>query len=323
MGLRFGEILMITLKNYAIVFPGQGSQKPQMLADIAARYSQVKETFDQASKALGYDLWNIVQENPEDKLNQTEFTQPALLTASVALWKILNDRVPLSPNYLAGHSLGEYSALVCGESIDFDTAVKLVNFRGQFMQDAVPVGVGAMAAIIGLEADVVAQLCQEVANSEVLTPANFNAIGQTVVAGHDAAIERLIIVAKEKGAKIAKRIPISVPSHCALMTPAAKKFATKLSEASIHATKIPVIHNVDVKIHSDHHSISLALTTQLDHPVRWVETIQWMAKNGIETVIECGPGKVLAGLIKRINPDLTTLTMDSIDDIENVMEKLS
>lgn len=323
MGLCFGEILIMTLKNYAIVFPGQGSQKPQMLADIASRYSQVKETFDQASHALGYDLWNIVQENPDDRLNQTEFTQPALLTASVALWKILNNRVNLSPTYLAGHSLGEYSALVCGDSLDFETAVKLVNFRGRFMQDAVPVGVGAMAAIIGLDANIVAQLCQDAANSEILTPANFNAIGQTVVAGHDTAIERLIILAKEKGAKIAKRIPISVPSHCALMTPAAQMFASKLNEARIQPSKIPVIHNVDVKIHSEQDKISQALTLQLDHPVRWVEIIQWMAENGIETVIECGPGKILAGLIKRINSDLTTLTIDSIDEIENVVEKLS
>ncbi len=314
---------MTTLKNYAIVFPGQGSQKPQMLADIAKHYPQVNDTFDEASAALGFDLWNIVQENPEDKLNQTEFTQPALLTASVALWKIVNNQVTLAPQYLAGHSLGEYSALVCGESVDFETAVKLVNFRGQFMQDAVPVGVGAMAAIIGLDADEVATLCKQVADHEVLTPANYNAIGQTVVAGHEAAVEKLISIAKEKGAKIAKRIPISVPSHCALMTPAAKKFADKLIEAKINPAKIPVIHNVDVKIHQDRESISKALTTQLDHPVRWVESIQWMAKNGVENIIECGPGKVLAGLIKRISPEITTFTLDSLEDIENVLEKLS
>lgn len=313
----------MTLKNYAIVFPGQGSQKTAMLADIAPQDSLIKKTFDEASAALGYDLWEIVQQNPDDKLNQTEFTQPALLAASVALWKLLNNRVSLQPTYLAGHSLGEYSALVCGQSIDFQTAVKLVNFRGRYMQDAVPVGVGAMAAIIGLDADDVAALCKQVAENEVLTPANFNAIGQTVVAGHDAAVERLIVIAKEKGAKIAKRIPISVPSHCALMTPAAKKFADKLVDANIKPSKIPVIQNVDVDIHQDGISISNALTRQLDHPVRWVEIIQLMAKNGIENIIECGPGKVLAGLIKRINPEITTYTVDTIEDIETVVEKLS
>lgn len=313
----------MTLKNYAIVFPGQGSQTPGMLSNISDEYPQIKETFDEASAALGYDLWDIVQNNPDDKLNQTEFTQPALLTASVALWRVLNNKKALTPTFLAGHSLGEYSALVCAGSFTFEAAVKIVSQRGQFMQEAVPSGVGAMAAIIGLENEKIDTLCHQAANGDVLTPANYNAIGQTVVAGNASAVDRVIELAKESGAKIAKRIPVSVPSHCALMAPAGEKLADKLKDADIKHAKIRVIHNVDVLFHDNPEEISQALTAQLNHPVRWVETIEKLITNGVTDIIECGPGKVLAGLIKRIDKTLNTYTLNTAEDINALLENLS
>lgn len=308
-------------KDLGIVFPGQGSQSVGMLMTLADHYPIIQSTFSEASEHLGYDLSHIIAHGPEEKLNTTEITQPALLAASVALWRIVNAKNTVKPAFLAGHSLGEYSALVCAEAIEFGDALKLVQARGQYMQAAVPTGFGAMAAIIGLDNDRIALLCEEAAEGDVVSPANFNAIGQTVVAGENAAVERLIDLAKAAGAKLAKKIAVSVPSHCELMKPAKNKLITALSDVKISTPKIPVVHNVDVECHSHPDEIRHALAEQLDHPVRWVETIQWLSQNGIKTLWECGPGKVLAGLVKRIDNTIEVLDLSSEVQLVALMEK--
>ncbi len=287
-------------KKTAFLFPGQGSQALGMLSTFAERYSIIRETFMKASHVLRFDLWELCQDGPEAVLNQTENTQPALLTASVALWRLWQEHNGLKPTFMAGHSLGEYSALVCAGSLDFLTAVDLVAKRGRFMQSAVPVGVGAMGAVVGLEREKIQTLCIEAAEGEVLSPANYNSIGQTVVAGNAAAVQRLLDRAKQAGAKLAKLIPVSVPSHCALMEPAAKQLARVLEDITINVPHIPIINNVDVAIEHDPSLIKKALVDQLTSPVRWVEIIQELENRGIKEMIECGPGKVLAGLNKRI-----------------------
>lgn len=289
----------------AVVFPGQGSQSVGMLADVAAEHAIIKETFAQASAVLGYDLWDLAVNGPEDKLNQTEFTQPALMAADVAMWRLWCDREQQRPAVLAGHSLGEFVAFVCAGSLEFADAVSLVAQRGRFMQQAVPAGVGAMAAIIGLDDDAVANVCAEAAAGEVVTPANFNSLGQVVIAGDHAAVERAIALAKPAGAKIAKLIPVSVPSHCPLMQPAAEQLAAALAKIEIKAPQIPVIQNVDATAHADPDEIRDNLVRQLVAPVRWVATIQAMQQQGVTEIIECGPGKVLQGLIKRIDRSLS------------------
>lgn len=282
----------------AWVFPGQGSQSLGMLAQHED-HPEVVACFDEASEVLGYDLWALCQKD-EAKLNQTEYTQPALLTASVAMGR-MHREAHTQPDYLAGHSLGEYTALVCAGALAFDDAVKLVSLRGQFMQAAVEPGVGAMAAVLGLEDTVVKSICTDQANGEVLSPVNFNSIGQVVVAGHTAAVERAMEAAKDAGARKVVLLPVSVPSHCALMQPAAENLAEVLADVEIRTPMIPVIHNVDVEFHDDADSIKQALIAQLSQPVRWVETIQKMAELGVGAVLECGPGKVLSGLNKRID----------------------
>lgn len=295
--------------DLAVIFPGQGSQSVGMLMNLAQKYSIISETFTEASDYLAYDLGKIIAEGPEEKLNSTEITQPALLAASVALWRLLIENQQEKPAFLAGHSLGEYSALVCAESIDFGDALKLVQARGRYMQEAVPVGFGAMAAIIGLENEHINALCREASQGQIVAPANFNAIGQTVVAGENTAVERLIDLAKSKGAKIAKKIPVSVPSHCALMKPAKIKLNAELNQLTIRPPKIKIIHNVDVKTHDHPDEIRTALAEQLDHPVRWVETIQVLTANGISVSWECGPAKVLAGLVKRIDSTMEVIAL--------------
>lgn len=311
--------------QFGMVFPGQGSQSVGMLADIAASFPMVKELFAQASDILGYDLWQLVQENPNDKLNQTEFTQPAVLTVDVALWQCWQSKGAPDPTMVAGHSLGEYSALVCAQALTFADAVDLVAKRGHYMQAAVNVGEGAMAAIIGLENSQVENLCESVAKEgEVLSPANFNSVGQVVIAGHKAAVERLLPAAKENGAKIAKLIPVSVPSHCALMQPAVEQLKEDLERVTFSTPKIKVVHNADVKSYSSASEIKAALVKQLIAPVRWVETIQFIAKQGISVLVECGPGKVLTGLNKRIDRSVVTYPTATPDDLSfamtNVME---
>lgn len=299
----------MTHQNYSMVFPGQGSQSLKMLASLANIYPQVKATYHIASKVLGYDLWQLTQEGPEEKLNQTEYTQPALLTASVAIWECWKTKHQPLPALLAGHSLGEYSALVCSEVIHFEEAVQLVAWRGRFMQEAVPVGTGAMAAIVGLDETEVVSICKKAAHEEILSPANYNSIGQVVIAGHVGAVNRAVELAKQKGAKIAKLIPISVPSHCALMKSAAQRLAEKLADVKFSSPKIPVIANFDVRAHASAESIRHALIEQLTHPVRWVETIQFIWNQGVKCLLECGPGKVLTGLNKRIIPEIVTHPM--------------
>lgn len=310
----------MTINKYGIVFPGQGSQHVGMLAEIASQYDEVKKTFDEAATVLGYDLWELVQQGPAEKLDLTTYTQPALLAASYAVWRIIQSQHKIHPVILAGHSLGEYTALVCAEALSFSDALTLVAARGRFMQEAVSPGMGAMAAIVGLEEAIVSDLCQQAKESheEVLSPANFNSIGQIVIAGHKEAVIRAITLAKEKGAKLAVILPVSVPSHCQLMKPAAKQLAALLETVTLHTPRIPVINNVDVKEYTDAQSIHDGLVRQLSMPVRWVEIVQAFTQIGVTHIIECGPGKVLTGLNKRINKNLQLMTTSDLANLETL-----
>lgn len=308
-------------KPLAIVFPGQGSQSVGMLAEIANQFSEVKHTFAEASEVLGYDLWALTQEGPASELDQTTHTQPALLAASYAIWQILTSHLSIKPTMLAGHSLGEYTALVCANSLDFKEGIKLVAARGHYMQEAVPEGLGAMAAVIGLDEVDVAAICKAAANNgEVLSPANFNSIGQVVIAGHKEAVMRALSLAKEKGAKLTVLIPVSVPSHCDLMRPAADRLSTLLNDIKFKQPNIAVISNVDVKPYQDEQSIRDGLLRQLYNPVRWVETIQYFSASGINTIVECGPGKVLTGLNKRIDKHLQLMTTSDVASLQALAE---
>tara|TARA_Y100001963_G_scaffold101540_1_gene139677 strand:+ start:840 stop:1775 length:936 start_codon:yes stop_codon:yes gene_type:complete len=304
----------------AIVFPGQGSQSVGMLADLYAEFDIVKQTFTEASDALGYDLWALVANGPEADLNETQRTQPALLTASVAVWRLWQQQGGVQPAYFAGHSLGEYSALVCAGVLSLSDTVKLVEKRGNYMQQAVPAGVGAMSAIIGLDDAAIAAACEQAAQGEVVSPVNYNSPGQVVIAGHKAAVERAGELCKAAGAKRALPLPVSVPSHCALMQPAAEKLAIDLAALNFNHAVIPVVNNVDVVITNDAAAIKDALVRQLYSPVRWTETIEWLAAQGVTDVLELGAGKVLSGLIKRINKELTT---GSVGDVASLQAALS
>ncbi len=311
------------MKKIGFVFPGQGSQSVGMLADIAKEYSEVKATFDEASDVLGYDLWCMVQEGPADLLDRTVHTQPALLAASYAVWRMLKNRFPIQPALLAGHSLGEYTALVCAESLSFRDGITLVAARGEYMQEAVPLGEGALAAIIGLDDNVVRVLCeQSVLKDEVLAPANYNSMGQVVIAGTKAAVERAIVLAKEKGARLAKCLPVSVPSHCELMKPASQKLEALLKSLSIKQPIIPVINNVDVQLYQTTEAIRDGLVRQLYHPVRWVEIINQFHVMDIHTIVECGPGKVLSGLIKRIIPEMDLAQTTDLNSLQTLTNNL-
>lgn len=293
--------------SLAFVFPGQGSQSVGMLGLLADSYPEVKATFAEASAALGYDLWTIAANGPEDRLNQTEITQPAMLSAGVAVWRAWQKDGGPQPVIMAGHSLGEYTALACAGAIEFKDAVMLVADRGRFMQEAVPAGQGGMAAILGLEDDQVRALCEQAAQGDVLSPVNFNSPGQVVIAGTAAAVARAVEQAKGAGAKLAKLLPVSVPSHCALMHPAAERMRARLQQVKIGVPRVPVLHNVHVKGETDPDAIREALVRQIESPVRWVDTIRKMAADGVDKLIECGPGKVLAGLNKRIVKEAQTL----------------
>ncbi len=292
-------------KQLALVFPGQGSQSVGMLQELAAAHPIVRDTFAEASEALGYDLWALVQGGPADDLNRTDRTQPAMLTAGVAVWRVWLELGGDRPGVLAGHSLGEYTALVCGGALDFAPAVKLVAERGRFMQEAVPAGQGAMAAVLGLDDDTVRAACARAAGDEVVEAVNLNAPGQVVIAGSKAAVERAIEELKAAGAKRAVPLPVSVPSHCALMRPAAERLADYMAGIDFRLPEIPVLHNVDVQPAEDVAGLRDRLVRQLYSPVRWVETVQAMAAQGVGRIIECGPGKVLMGLNKRIAKDVT------------------
>lgn len=303
-------------QKLALVFPGQGSQTVGMLADLYAEFPLVRDTFAEASAALGYDLWALVANGPEANLNETHRTQPALLTASVAVWRLWQQQGGATPAYLAGHSLGEYSALVCAGVLTLSDAVKLVEKRGQYMQSAVPAGTGAMSAIIGLDDALIAKACEEAAQGEVVSPVNYNSPGQVVIAGHKAAVERANELCKAAGAKRALPLPVSVPSHCALMRPAAEQLAKDLQTLSFHTPVISVVNNVDVAIAGDAAAIQDALIRQLFSPVRWTETIEYLAAQGVTEVIELGAGKVLSGLIKRINKELVTTSVNDVASLQ-------
>jgi [acyl-carrier-protein] S-malonyltransferase len=292
----------------AFVFPGQGSQSVGMMQGFAVR-PEVRLTFSEASDALGQDLWTLVNEGPSDALNQTVNTQPAMLAADIATWRVWQAMGGPQPELLAGHSLGEYAALVAAGALSFPDAVKLVRFRAEAMQAAVPEGSGAMAAILGLDDDVVRVVCLEAAAGDVVEAVNLNSPGQVVIAGSRTAVERAMALAKEKGAKRALPLPVSVPSHSSLMLPAAEKLLTHLHDVAIVAPTIRVLHNTDVEMHTSPEAIRVALARQLHTPVRWVETVQALKGAGVERVIECGPGKVLAGLAKRIDDSLPAVAL--------------
>lgn len=304
------------MSKFAIVFPGQGSQAIGMLAELAQQYDVVNQTFAEASDALGYDLWALVQNGPVEDLNQTFRTQPALLAASVAIWRVWQELGLEQPAVLAGHSLGEYSALVCAGVIDFKQAISLVELRGKAMQDAVPAGTGAMYAIIGLDDEAIAKACEDAAQGEVVSPVNFNSPGQVVIAGQKDAVERAGALCKEAGAKRALPLPVSVPSHCALMKPAAERLAAALAEIEFNSPQIPVINNVDVVAETDPAKIKDALVRQLYSPVRWTEGVEKMSEQGVEKLLEMGPGKVLTGLTKRIVKTLDAAAVNDIASLE-------
>ncbi|NOT84074.1 MAG: ACP S-malonyltransferase [Methylococcaceae bacterium] len=308
--------------NLAFVFPGQGSQSVGMLSELAASYGEVKQTFERASDALCYDLWALVKSGPIEQLNQTQNTQPVMLAAGFAVWQVWCKQASIRPAWMAGHSLGEYTALVCSGALLFEDAIKLVAERGRLMQIAVPEGIGAMAAILGLEDQQVVNVCAEAAEQEVVAAVNFNAPGQVVIAGHVAAVDRAIALAKAAGAKKAIALPVSVPSHCQLMAGAANQLAEKLLAVPINTPEIPVIHNVDICSHSVPAVIRTALKEQLYKPVRWADSIQFMSDQGVEVFVECGPGKVLLGLNKRIVKTAEHLSIYDPATLNQILEQL-
>lgn len=312
------------MKKFAMVFPGQGSQAVGMLAELAEQFPVVIDTFSQASEVLGYDLWALVQQGPAEELNKTWQTQPALLTASVAIFRVWQQRYPeLQPEVMAGHSLGEYSALVCAGVLDFQDAVKLVELRGKLMQQAVPEGTGAMYAIIGLDNEAIINACKTAEQGEVVSAVNFNSPGQVVIAGAKAAVERAAALCKEAGAKRALPLAVSVPSHCALMKPAADQLAVALENLSLNQPNVAVINNVDVATESESQSIRTALVRQLYSPVRWTETVEKMAENGVEILLEIGPNKVLTGLTSRIVKELAAQAVNDVKSLEAVADSLN
>lgn len=312
--------------TFAFVFPGQGSQSVGMLAQLAGAEPLVQETFAEASDVLGYDLWKLCQGGPEEDLGKTERTQPAMLAAGVATWRVWRKHGGGLPAAMSGHSLGEYSALVCSGALDFRTAVGLVQFRGQAMQAAVPAGQGAMAAILGLDDADVEAACREAAqgqpSGETVQPANFNSPGQVVIAGTAAAVDRAIEAAKAKGAKRAIKLPVSVPSHSALMQPAAERFGAKLQQVKFVTPEVRDIYTVDVRKHGDDASIRKALVEQLVKPVRWTETIRAMLADGARVIVECGPGRVLSGLNRRIerNKDIAMLAIEDAESLQQALQ---
>lgn len=301
----------MTIKaELAFVFPGQGSQKQGMLLELAEQYPVIQETFAEASDVLGYDLWALSQDGPQEKLNMTECTQPLLLTASVAIWRVWQQAGGAVPALMAGHSLGEWSALVCAQVVDFKDAVKLVQLRGKYMQEAVPAGVGSMAAIIGLADDIIVDACSEAQQGEEVSAVNFNSPGQVVIAGHVGAIDRAMTLCKEKGAKKAIPLAVSAPFHSLLLKPAADRLADEMVNVEFAAPIIPVVHNVNAKPEVDPLKIKQLMIEQIYHPVLWVDCVQVLVASGVTNAVECGPGKVLSGLIKRIDRSVSSVNID-------------
>ncbi|MCF1182970.1 ACP S-malonyltransferase [Marichromatium gracile] len=307
-------------QQLAVFFPGQGSQALGMLDALAATYPSVRQTFEEASDALGQDLWQLVSSGPEDALNRTENTQPAMLAAGIAVWRVWRQAGGAPATVMAGHSLGEYSALVAAEALGFADGVRLAAERGRLMQAAVPPGEGSMAALLGLDDDTVIALCAEQASGEVLEAVNFNSPGQVVIAGASAAVARAVEAAKAAGAKRAVQLPVSVPSHCALMRPAAEQLAERLAELDLSLPQVPVLHNVNVAPAADVAELRDLLVQQLYRPVRWVETVRKVAGDGVPAAIESGPGKVLAGLCKRIDRNMTTLPVFDPKTLDAALE---
>jgi [acyl-carrier-protein] S-malonyltransferase len=311
------------MQNFGFVFPGQGSQKLGMLASLSERSPIIKATFAEASEVLQQDLWEIAQLDSQNTLDQTHITQPVLLSASVAIWRLWNSLSEQQPSILAGHSLGEYSALVCADSISFVDAIKIVHLRGQFMQAAVPAGEGKMAAIVGLENLQIDEICDDAEEAGIVSAANFNSPGQTVIAGEAAAVDRAIELCKEAGAKRALPLNVSVPSHCELMRPAALQLEQELDAVEMQNPKIPVVQNVNADVTEEPEQIKKNLVKQLYAPVLWVECVQLIHRTGVNKVVECGPGKVLSGLIRRIESDIQCFGSDDTASLDSAIAEMS
>ena len=307
----------------AFVFPGQGSQQVGMLLSLADSYPIVRETFAHASDALDIDLWSMIQRGPQDLLNLTENAQPALLAASYAIWRVINGSVEVRPAYMTGHSLGEWSALVCAGALTFEDGLKLVRLRGQYMQEAVPVGQGTMAAIIGLDDGLINDCCQQVTDKGIVAPVNYNAPGQVVIAGQVAAVESAIELCRTAGAKRAVLLSVTAPFHTTLMKPAAERLAVDLSKIEFQTPLIPVIQNVHARAERDPDTIKSLLVQQIYSPVKWVDCVLALHSNGIALAAECGPGKVLGGLIKRIERRIEAFPTDSPASLEDLFGKLN
>ncbi|MBN3561265.1 ACP S-malonyltransferase [Aliamphritea spongicola] len=306
-------------QSLAFAFPGQGSQHLSMLAELAESHPVIQATFAEASEVLGYDLWALTQEGPEADLNQTDRTQPALLTAGVALWRLWQEQGGETPAVMAGHSLGEYTALVCAGAIDFKDAVNLVKLRGEFMQQAVPAGTGAMAAVLGLADDAIEAACAASAGDEVVSAVNYNCPGQVVIAGNKDAVERASAACKEAGAKRVVPLPVSVPSHCALMRPAAEQMEKALADIEIRMPDIKVVQNFTAQPAADVDALVQNLLAQLYSPVLWTNSVQNMVAEGIETIVECGPGKVLSGLNKKVHRPLNVAAINEPAGLEKAL----
>jgi [acyl-carrier-protein] S-malonyltransferase len=307
----------------AFVFPGQGSQSIGMLAGLAQGNPVVRDTFVEASDGAGVDLWTLSQEGPEAQLNQTEFTQPALLAAGVAVWRLWQGQGGSQPSVLAGHSLGEYSALVAAQVLSLGDAARLVRHRGQLMQDAAPAGTGAMAAVLGADDSVVEQACADASGAEVVVPANYNSPGQIVIGGHAAAVDRALALLAERGVRKTVKLAVSVPSHTPLMRDAAERLGAAMQTMRFNDALIPVVQNVDARINQDSAAIRDALVRQLYLPVQWTSCVQALAARGVTRVAECGPGKVLSGLVKRIDKSLEAIAIGSRDDFDNALQQWS
>lgn len=306
----------MTKNELAFVFPGQGSQSVGMLAQMSEASGLVAATFVQASDVLGYDLWDLSQNASAEELSQTEVTQPLLVTASIALWRCWQDKTDARPSVMAGHSLGEWSALVAAGAVSLEDAVRLVRLRGQYMQSAVPAGQGAMAAIVGLADDLVNEACQKSAQDQVVLPVNFNSPGQVVIAGHKEAVERAMAACSESGAKRALPLPVSAPFHTPLMQAAADRLAQDIEATDFNSPSIPVLHNVGCTSEADPEQIKQRVIEQITAPVPWTQTIEKIVEMGVNTAVECGPGRVLSGLSKRINRELTSLNIESPEALE-------